>query len=76
MQPNPLITHPILPTLARLSWPNMIAMLATALVAIAETAYVGVLGIPPLAGIALVFPMVMLQMMLCIAIRDYLLVVC
>lgn len=64
MQPNPLVVNPILPTLARLSWPNMIAMLATALVAIAETSYVGVLGIPPLAGIALVFPMVMLQQMM------------
>src|SRR5690606_21254278 len=34
---------------------------ATALVAIAETAYVGILGTLPLAGLALVFPMVMLQ---------------
>lgn len=42
----------------------MFAMLATALVAIAETAYVGVLGLPQLAGIALVFPMVMLQQMM------------
>ena len=64
MQPNPLLANPILPTLARLSWPNMIAMLASALVAIAETGYVGVLGIAPLAGIALVFPMVALQQMM------------
>jgi putative MATE family efflux protein len=39
-------------------------MVATALVAIAETAYVGLLGVPQLAGIALVFPMVMLQQMM------------
>ncbi|MBS0244430.1 MAG: MATE family efflux transporter, partial [Proteobacteria bacterium] len=39
-------------------------MLATALVAIAETAYVGLLGLPQLAGIALAFPMVMLQQMM------------
>ena len=61
---SPLLVGPILPTLARLSLPNVAAMLATALVAIAETAYVGLLGIPQLAGIALVFPMLMLQQMM------------
>jgi putative MATE family efflux protein len=61
---NRLLTAPILPTLARLSLPNMIAMMATALVAIAETSYVGRLGVVPLAGMALVFPMVMLQQMM------------
>lgn len=61
---NPLLVGPILPTLIRLSVPNVFAMVATALVAIAETAYVGVLGLSPLAGIALVFPMVMLQQMM------------
>ena len=61
---NPLLTAPVLGTLVRLSLPNMVAMLATALVTIAETAYVGLLGIPPLAGMALVFPMVMLQQMM------------
>lgn len=61
---NHLLSGPILPTLVRLSIPNVFAMLATALVAIAETAYVGLLGLPPLAGIALVFPMVMLQQMM------------
>ncbi|HRK19751.1 MAG TPA: MATE family efflux transporter, partial [Hyphomicrobiaceae bacterium] len=62
--PHPLLAGPILGTLLRLSWPNMIAMLATALVAIAETAYVGILGTVPLAALALVFPMVMLQQMM------------
>ncbi|WP_373086252.1 MATE family efflux transporter [Sneathiella sp.] len=61
---NPLLTAPILSTLARLSVPNVIAMLATALVAIAETAYAGKLGTPALAGLALVFPVVMLQQMM------------
>ncbi|NOU07078.1 MAG: MATE family efflux transporter, partial [Hyphomicrobiaceae bacterium] len=61
---NPLLNRPILPTLLRLSLPNMIALLATAFVAIAETSYVGVLGTTPLAALALVFPMVMLQQML------------
>ncbi|MGQ0511550.1 MAG: MATE family efflux transporter [Betaproteobacteria bacterium] len=61
---DPLLTAPILPTLVRFALPNMGAMLATALAAIAETAYVGSLGVASLAGMALVFPMVMLQMML------------
>jgi Na+-driven multidrug efflux pump len=59
-----MLTAPILPMLVRLSLPNMMAMLAMALVTIAETAYVGGLGTPPLAGLALVFPLVMLQQML------------
>lgn len=52
------------PKLLRFALPNMGAMLATALAAIAETSYVGSFGAPALAGMALVFPFVMLQMML------------
>lgn len=61
---NPMLTAPILSTLWRLSLPNAIAMLAMALVTVAETVYVGWLGTPALAGMALVFPMVMLQQMM------------
>ncbi|QCK88446.1 MATE family efflux transporter [Phreatobacter aquaticus] len=61
---HPLLAGPILPTIIRLSIPNMMAMVATAAVAVAETVYVGLLGIPALAGMALVFPMVMLQQMM------------
>ncbi len=61
---NPLLNAPIFATIWRLSLPNMIAMVGTALVTIAETAYIGQLGTFPLAGIALVFPMIMLQQML------------
>ncbi|MDE2361849.1 MAG: MATE family efflux transporter [Hyphomicrobiales bacterium] len=63
-QPNPLVSGPILPTLMRLALPNMGAMVATSLVAIAETSYVGLLGTSALAGLALVFPIVMLQQMM------------
>jgi putative MATE family efflux protein len=59
-----LTSAPILPTIWRLSLPNMFAMVATALVSIAETTYVGRLGTLELAGIALVFPLLMLQQML------------
>lgn len=61
---DPLLTSPLLPTLLRFALPNMFAMLATALATIAETAYVGSFGTASLAGMALVFPMVMLQAML------------
>ena len=58
-----LLTAPILPTLLRLSWPNVIAMLGSALVAVGETAYIGRLGTVPLAAIALAFPFTMLMQM-------------
>src|ERR1700733_16050657 len=61
---NRLLTAPILPTLLRLALPNTIAMFGTTLVAVAETSYIGRLGIEPLAGIALVFPFVMLTQMM------------
>ncbi|MGQ3357144.1 MAG: MATE family efflux transporter [Phreatobacter sp.] len=61
---NPIVSAPIVATILRLSTPNMMAMVATAAVAIAETAYVGLLGTAALAGMALVFPMVMLQQMM------------
>ncbi len=59
-----LLRGPLLPLLLRFSLPNMVAMLAIALAAMAETAYVGQLGASALAGMALVFPFVMLQNML------------
>ena len=61
---NGLLTSPILPTLLKLTLPNAIAMVGTTLVAVAETAYIGRLGIEPLAAIALVFPFVMLTQMM------------
>ena len=61
---NGLLTSPILPTLLKLALPNAIAMFGTALVAVAETSYIGRLGTEPLAGIALVFPFVMLTQMM------------
>jgi putative MATE family efflux protein len=59
-----LLTTPILPTLLKLTLPNSIAMFGTALVAVAETSYIGRLGVEPLAAIALVFPFVMLTQMM------------
>src|SRR5882757_4585603 len=61
---NSLLTSPILPTLLKLALPNSVAMFGTAVVAVAETSYIGRLGIEPLAGIALVFPFAMLTQMM------------
>ena len=55
---------PVLSTLLRLSLPNLIALGSAAIVSIAETAYVGSLGVASLGGIALVFPIFMLMQML------------
>ena len=59
-----LLHGPILPTLLRLATPNVLAMLLTVGVSIAETYYIGRLGTTPLAAMALVFPFAMLTQML------------
>ena len=59
---NALIDEPILPTLLSLAWPNIVAFSAGTCVVIAETSYIGRLGVESLAAIALVFPCVMLTM--------------
>lgn len=61
---NPLVHNPILPTLTRLAAPNVVALLMSAVVAIAETYYVGQLGVVSLAAMALVFPFGMLTHMM------------
>lgn len=55
---------PVLSTLVRLAVPNVLAMVLTVLVGIAETYYVGRLGTTPLAAMALVFPFAMLTQMM------------
>lgn len=59
--PSNILSDPIFPTLVRLSLPNMAVMLASALAAIIEMAYVGKFGTSALAGIAVVFPIIVLQ---------------
>ena len=56
-----LLEGPILPTLLRLGAPNVAVMLAQASVGLIETYFVGKLGTDALAGMALVFPLVMLM---------------
>src|SRR6201996_6440087 len=59
---NALLDGPILRTLLRLAWPNVIALSAGTCVVIAETSYIGRLGVESLAAMALVFPFVILTM--------------
>src|SRR5262245_63459039 len=50
-------------TLLRLAWPNILVMLAQASTGLIETWWVSHLGTDALAGMALVFPVVMLMQM-------------
>lgn len=58
-----LLEAPIIPTLLALGAPNVLVMLAQAGAGLIETYFVGKLGTDALAGMALVFPMVMLMQM-------------
>lgn len=62
--PQPLLDGPILRTLLRLAAPNVMATSMAVLVGLAETFYVGMLGVVPLAALGLVFPFAMLTGML------------
>lgn len=57
-----LTDGPILRTLLSLAWPNVIGLSAATCVVIAETSYIGRLGVESLAAMALVFPCVILMM--------------
>jgi putative MATE family efflux protein len=56
-----LTSGPVLPVLATLALPNVLAMVAAAAASIAETVYVGILGRESLAAMAVVFPFAMLM---------------
>ena len=58
-----LLEAPILPTLLRLSAPGLLLVVFQAAISIADMHFVGRLGTAPLAGLALVFPLVMLLQM-------------
>ena len=55
-----LIEAPILPTLARLAAPGLLLVVSQSAVSITDTHFVGRLGTESLAGLALVFPLIML----------------
>src|SRR5258705_839808 len=59
-----LLNDPILATLLRMAWPNILIMLAQAATGLIETWWVARLGTDALAGMALVFPLVMVVQMI------------
>src|SRR2546421_4641358 len=59
-----LIEAPIAPTLLRLAVPNVITTVVQASTGLVETYFIGKLGTDALAGVALVFPGVMLMQMM------------
>jgi putative MATE family efflux protein len=58
-----LLTGPIVPTLLRLAAPMVLVLTVQAAINLVETHFVAALGIDSLAGVALVFPIVMLMQM-------------
>jgi putative MATE family efflux protein len=61
---NRLLNAPILSTLLLLAWPNVLVMVAQASTGLIETWFISRLGTDALAGMALVFPGVMLMQMI------------
>lgn len=61
---HPLISGPIVPRLVRLTLPILVVLLVQTLVGVAETYFVSGLGTAPLAGVSLVFPVLMLMTMM------------
>jgi putative MATE family efflux protein len=59
-----LLEAPIGSTLLRLAMPNMLVMVAQAAAGLVETYFIGKFGTDALAGVALVFPVVMLMQMM------------
>ncbi len=59
-----LLHAPIVPLLLVMAWPNVVVMLAQASTGLIETFWVSRLGTDALAGMALVFPGVMLMQMI------------
>ncbi len=59
-----LLHGPIVPTLLRLAWPNVLVMMAQASTGLIETWWVSHLGTDALTGMALVFPGFMMMQML------------
>ena len=59
-----LLEGPIAATLVRLAAPNVLVMIVQASIGLIETYFIGMLGTDALAGVSLVFPVVMLMQMM------------
>ncbi|XHO94740.1 MATE family efflux transporter [Azospirillum sp. A26] len=62
--PSGVLAGPIAPTMLRLAVPTTLVLVIQTLVGVAETWFVGFLGKEALAGVALVFPVLMLMQMM------------
>ena len=62
--PPGVLAGAIAPTMLRLAWPTVVVLLVQTLVGVAETYFVSFLGTNALAGVALVFPVLMLMQMM------------
>ena len=56
-----LVEAPITPTLLRLAMPNVVVMMAQVVVSTCEVYFISWLGTEALAGVSLVFPLIMLM---------------
>lgn len=59
-----LVEEPVIPLLLSMAWPNILIMVAQASTGLIETWWIAKLGTEALAGMALVFPPVMLMTMI------------
>jgi putative MATE family efflux protein len=62
--PPGILSGPVIPTLFRLALPTMLVLVVQTFVGMAETYFVSTLGTEALAGVALVFPVLMLMQMM------------
>ena len=62
--PLGVLAGPIIPTMLRLALPMIAVLVVQTLVGVAETYFVSFLGTDALAGVALVFPVLMLMQMM------------
>lgn len=62
--PPGVLDGPVAPTMLRLAVPTTLVLVVQTLVGVAETYFVGFLGTEALAGVALVFPVLMLMQMM------------
>src|SRR5438045_1138777 len=62
--PPGVLAGPITPPMLRLAAPTVVVLVVQTLVGVAETYFVGFLGTDALAGVALVFPVLMLMQMM------------
>lgn len=62
--PLDVLSGPITPALLRLAWPTMVVLVVQTLVGLVETWFVSFLGTDAIAGVVLVFPVLMLMQMM------------